>query len=178
LSRLSAIGDQLVSLVAVTVAAYIAATAGDSKAALLLGAAQALRAQSGPSIWAVAQPIHQCAVSLSRQTLGEERFTALWDAGCLLDLDGGVAAARAALERGKRADLSALPPSSSLAPALSPRELAVLRLVTAGQTDREIAIALGLQVRTVNTYVANARRKLGAQSRAAAVAEVVRRGLA
>jgi DNA-binding CsgD family transcriptional regulator len=63
-------------------------------------------------------------------------------------------------------------------PELSPRELAVLRLVMAGQTDREIAVTLGLQVRTVNTYVANARRKLGAQSRAAAVAEVVRRGLA
>ena len=54
----------------------------------------------------------------------------------------------------------------------------MLRLVTAGQTDQEVAATLGLQVRTVNFYVANARRKLGAPSRAAAVAELVRRGLA
>jgi DNA-binding CsgD family transcriptional regulator len=64
------------------------------------------------------------------------------------------------------------------APRLSPRELEVLRLIARGQTDREIASMLDLDVRTVNTYVANARRKLGAPSRTAAVAAMWELGLA
>lgn len=178
LRRLAAIGDQLVFLIALTVAGHITASAGNSEAARLLGAAKALRAQSGPSIWSVAKPIHETAVALSRQSLGGQQFAALWDEGSALNLEGAMAAARSALERVVLAAPAAARSSPSSTPALSPRELAVLQLVMTGQTDREIAIALGLQVRTVNTYVANARRKLGAQSRAAAVAEVVRRGLA
>jgi DNA-binding CsgD family transcriptional regulator len=59
---------------------------------------------------------------------------------------------------------------------LSQRELSVLRLVAAGQTDKEVAAALGLRVRTVNAHVARIRRKLGVSSRAAAAAELIRRG--
>ena len=52
-----------------------------------------------------------------------------------------------------------------------------MQLVATGHTDREVAMALGLRARTVSAYVTNARRKLGATSRAAAAAEAVRRGL-
>ncbi len=178
LRRLAAIGDQLVFLIALASAAQIAATAGDAAAARLLGAVRALRAQCGPSIWAVARPVYERAAALSRRFLDEQRFGALCDEGNGLSVEAAIAAASAALEQITSVSLTATPQAPPPTPVLSPRELAVLRLVMVGQTDSEIALTLGLQVRTVNTYVANARRKLRAPSRAAAVAEVIRRGLA
>lgn len=61
---------------------------------------------------------------------------------------------------------------------LSPREREVLRLLAAGQTDQQIATALGVSYRTVTTHVGRLFTKLGVRSRAAAAAEAVRRGLA
>src|SRR5690606_35953210 len=54
----------------------------------------------------------------------------------------------------------------AVAAVLSPREVEVAGLVREGLTDREIAARLGLAHRTVQTQVASARRKLGAESRA------------
>lgn len=48
---------------------------------------------------------------------------------------------------------------------LSNREIEVVRLAGQGLTDREIASELTIGVRTVNTHVATALRKLGYQSR-------------
>jgi DNA-binding CsgD family transcriptional regulator len=53
---------------------------------------------------------------------------------------------------------------------LTPRELQVLRLVAAGQTNRAIAAELALSVRTVDRHVSNILTKLGVDSRAAATA--------
>ncbi len=61
--------------------------------------------------------------------------------------------------------------------SLSPRECAVLSLVAAGQNDAEMARALGVQPSTVKTHVARARTKLGAGTRAEAVALAIRGGL-
>jgi DNA-binding CsgD family transcriptional regulator len=60
---------------------------------------------------------------------------------------------------------------------VTPRELEVLRLVADGLTDGEIAARLVLSEHTVHRHVANARRKLDAGSRAAAVREATRLGL-
>jgi LuxR family transcriptional regulator, maltose regulon positive regulatory protein len=54
--------------------------------------------------------------------------------------------------------------------ALSPREREVLGLVAEGRTNAEIATALVLSEHTVHRHVANILAKLGASSRAAAVA--------
>jgi DNA-binding CsgD family transcriptional regulator len=48
---------------------------------------------------------------------------------------------------------------------LSPREQEVLRLAALGQTNREIAEALVLSPRTVESHLANAMRKAGVRSR-------------
>ena len=53
---------------------------------------------------------------------------------------------------------------------LSPREVDILRLVAQGCSDAQIAERLFLSPHTVHRHVANLRRKLGASSRAAAVA--------
>ena len=58
--------------------------------------------------------------------------------------------------------------------ALTPRELEVLRLMARGQTNLEIATALVVREGTVKYHVKNILRKLGATSRADAVARFAR----
>ncbi len=50
-------------------------------------------------------------------------------------------------------------------PALSPREQQVLDLILAASSNREIAQALGIEERTVKSYVASLLRKTGTDSR-------------
>jgi DNA-binding NarL/FixJ family response regulator len=64
-------------------------------------------------------------------------------------------------ERAHRAPIS---PSLGAA-ELSQRELEVLRLVSEGYTDREIAQALTLSPRTIEAHVSNVLRKLGVDNR-------------
>jgi DNA-binding NarL/FixJ family response regulator len=56
----------------------------------------------------------------------------------------------------------------SRADQLSSRELEVLRLLSEGLTDREIADLLTVSSRTVEAHVGSILRKLGARNRAAA----------
>ena len=60
---------------------------------------------------------------------------------------------------------------------LSEREREILACVAHGLSDREIAGQLQLSPHTVHRHVANIRRKLGATSRTAAVAQAARLGL-
>jgi DNA-binding NarL/FixJ family response regulator len=61
--------------------------------------------------------------------------------------------------------------------SLSPRESEVLRQVAAGQTNKAIALLLGISEHTVKFHLGSAMTKLGAASRAEAVALAIRRGL-
>lgn len=60
---------------------------------------------------------------------------------------------------------------------LSPRELEILRLVAAGNTNREIARTLFISEATVKTHLLHIYEKLSAPDRAAAVSEAYKRGL-
>jgi len=60
---------------------------------------------------------------------------------------------------------------------LSQRELEVLGLVAAGNTNREIAVRLFISEATVKTHLLHVYTKLGVPDRAAAVAEAFNRGL-
>ena len=60
---------------------------------------------------------------------------------------------------------------------LTARELEVLRLVAAGETNKAIAAALVLSERTVDRHVSNIFAKLGASSRTAATAYAYQHGL-
>jgi DNA-binding CsgD family transcriptional regulator/tetratricopeptide (TPR) repeat protein len=85
-----------------------------------------------------------------------------------------LAAAKSVFQRlGARPDLARLdapcawvPPVSK--PALTARELHVLRLITTGQTNREIAQELSLSERTIDRHVTNILTKLDVRSRTAA----------
>ncbi|HZV21606.1 MAG TPA: LuxR C-terminal-related transcriptional regulator [Hyphomicrobiales bacterium] len=59
-------------------------------------------------------------------------------------------------------------------PSLTPRELAVLRLLSIGTPFRDLAQDLGLGVETVRTHLRKAQRKLGVRNRTQAVAEAIR----
>ena len=61
---------------------------------------------------------------------------------------------------------------------LSPRELEVLGLLAAGESNSQIARRLGLSTHTVERHVANLYRKIGARGRADATAYALRNGLA
>jgi DNA-binding CsgD family transcriptional regulator/tetratricopeptide (TPR) repeat protein len=68
-------------------------------------------------------------------------------------------------------------PSARAGGGLTTRELEVLRLVAAGQTNRSIAADLFLSERTVDRHVSNILTKLGVPSRAAATAFAYRHRL-
>jgi DNA-binding NarL/FixJ family response regulator len=72
------------------------------------------------------------------------------------------------VERLARRGAAAQEPHESPLEPLSHRERDVLRLLADGLTDREIATALTISVRTVETHVSNILHKLGARNRAQA----------
>jgi DNA-binding CsgD family transcriptional regulator len=94
------------------------------------------------------------------------------DDAAAMELD---AARGAFAELGAAPDLARVESLLRSAPAtdahgLTPRELEVLRMVAAGQTNKGIAAELVLSERTVDRHVSNIFAKLGVSSRAAATA--------
>jgi LuxR family quorum sensing-dependent transcriptional regulator len=87
----------------------------------------------------------------------------------------GAAASFAAL----RLEQLAEPDPNSIGPHahLTPRELAVLRLVSMGKQFREVAKELELGEETVRTHLRKAETKLGVCNRTQAVAEALRQHL-
>jgi DNA-binding CsgD family transcriptional regulator len=169
------IGDRLSTVISLTAAAAVLAAAGRPAAVALLAAIGPIREQCGPSMWAVA------AIPYAEAERMAEPLAATPHPG-VPGLDGHWQTSDAVVFALTELSIvsEGLKPheDDSDIPRLSPRELEVLRLIARGQTDREIAAILDLDVRTVNTYVANARRKLGAPSRTAAVAAMLAHGIA
>ena len=60
---------------------------------------------------------------------------------------------------------------------LTNRELEVLRLVAAGDSNQQIGETLSVSEHTIHRHIANIFNKLSVSSRAAAVAQGARRGL-
>lgn len=103
-------------------------------------------------------------------------------AGLLLAITGVVARAVAALIR--RPSSAASPSTPRVDPVgatgdsgLTSRELQVLRSLAGGARNNEIATQLGIAERTVKAHLASVYRKLGVESRGAAIATAQRKGL-
>lgn len=60
---------------------------------------------------------------------------------------------------------------------LSPREMEVLHLLTAGNSNKEIALALGITEATVKSHVSTILMRLGVDDRTQAVVTALQRGL-
>ena len=66
----------------------------------------------------------------------------------------------------------------AIAEGLTAREVEILRLVAAGQSNKEIAATLALSIRTVERHITNLYTKIDARGRADATAYALRHGLA
>jgi DNA-binding CsgD family transcriptional regulator/tetratricopeptide (TPR) repeat protein len=91
----------------------------------------------------------------------------------------GAVPLREAVERLARRARIALAGARAEAPAgpLTPRESAVLSLVAAGRTNRQIGAELFISEKTVSVHLSRAMAKLGAGSRTEAVSTAYARGL-
>jgi non-specific serine/threonine protein kinase len=145
------------------------------RAARLFGAGEALREAIAVPVSPIERPLYERYLGTARETTNETTFAAAWAVGRSLSVDQAVAEAQ-----GVAAD-SAVPPHprSEASPyRLTPRERDVLRLLVEGRSDREIAQALSIGTRTVETHVSNLFAKFGVNSRTEVAAIAVRRGLA
>jgi non-specific serine/threonine protein kinase len=154
-------------------AGRVAAACGRAEpAARLLGAAAELSRALG---YAAPPPLlarDEHAAAVARAALGDAGFAAALAAGRALAPKLAAAEAQALLT-----ELTAAAPSRSAALVLTRRELDVLRLLTQGKSDREIADSLFIGIRTVETHVSNLLGKLGVRNRAEATALAVRNDL-
>jgi predicted ATPase/DNA-binding CsgD family transcriptional regulator len=181
-------GEQRVVAPLIEGIALIAATSGEAaQAACLLGAAAALRERAGfQTRYPFERSIFEPAMASAEATLGEAVFAAAWAAGRGLPQEETVAEAlsvqagspaSAAEPRSSSDPTNPSDPNVTRASGLSQRELEILGLIAAGQTNQEIAADLNLSIRTVNNYATAILEKLGQPSRAAAVAFAIRDGL-
>jgi DNA-binding CsgD family transcriptional regulator len=157
--------------------AILACAIGQAKLAVrFAAAAEAARDEAG-WIWVLPERLtYERTAQELREALGDEAFGAAWAAGIALMPKEAAAQGKALLA----ALLSATPKSASRATlpfGLTSREQDVLRLLVEGRSDRQIAEALFIGPRTVQTHVANLFAKLSVHTRAEAAAMAVRRGL-
>jgi DNA-binding NarL/FixJ family response regulator len=91
---------------------------------------------------------------------------------------GGTVVEPVISERVVEGVVSAAPPFEHLEPPdqLTAREIAVLRLMTGGYSNREIARALNVAEGTVKNHVSSILSKLGVRDRTRAVLQAVRAG--
>jgi non-specific serine/threonine protein kinase len=155
----------------------VAAARGHVETAVrLFGAADAVRA--GVGLPAGQHRIaHQRTIATLRQTLGRQAFERAWQIGKTQPLAATMALgdeiASGTEPNARSQDQSSPTPQFGL----TPRELEVVRLIVAGRRDQEIADALFLSRRTVQTHVTHVYVKLGVNTRAEIAAVAIRKSL-
>ncbi len=129
----------------------------------MMGAAQALSDRLGSPVGGVSFASVHAQVDALRH---EDWFAQAWTEGYALNPHQSALAARALLAELQitAGNLLAHPDNPTPAP-LTRRELEVARLLAQGYTDRQIADALFLAVRTVGVHVHHILRKLDLRSR-------------
>ncbi len=149
--------------------AHLAVAAGNCReAARLLGAADAIRQRSGHVRFKIFDGFFEASVAALRETLGEKDFASAWAEGAALSTDEAIAYAQR--RRGERKR-----PSSGWA-SLTPTERDVVRLVSEGLANNDIATRLFVSPRTVQTHLTHVYTKLGLTSRVQLAQEAARHG--
>jgi predicted ATPase/DNA-binding CsgD family transcriptional regulator len=150
------------------------------RAARLFGVGEAVYEARQASLPPAYRGGYARAVAGVRQALGEAAYAEAQAAGGASPLDEIIAEALALKDEalaaaGRPSAFS--PPPSPLPDGLTAREADVLRLLAAGRSNREIAAALVVSVRTVEHHVAAVYAKIGAHRRVDAAAYARRHGL-
>ena len=159
-------------------AQILAAVDDPETAARLFGCAEAHHERAGVRIREPIRAGYEQTIGAARAALGSKRFEEAWQAGRALSLEDAVSVAMGldASPASRDSGGAGLGPGGA-GSSLSARERDVLRLLVEGQSDRQIAAALSIGVRTVHTHVAGILNKLGVSSRTAAATQAVRDGL-
>jgi DNA-binding CsgD family transcriptional regulator len=157
-------GDRWGSVWCVEALAWSAAARGQHEAAaLILGAASNMQHRLGVTInrlrpWAVA---HAACVEQTREALGDA-YDTTEGYGARMEVDDAI---NLALGRRNGPKADAPPPSRLQTSVLSEKQRAVAELIAEGRTDKQIASALFLSPRTIQSHVSAILRGLGFSSR-------------
>ena len=148
----------------------LAALAGDGgsarEAARLFGAAEAIRQRIGEVRFKIYDAGYEASVAALRDALGEKDFESAWAEGAALSTEEAIAYAQRGRGERKR-------PASGWA-SLTPTERDVVRLVSEGLGNKDIATRLFISPRTVQTHLTHVYTKLRLTSRVQLVQETAR----
>ncbi|OBB08116.1 transcriptional regulator [Mycobacteriaceae bacterium 1482268.1] len=137
------------------------------EAARLFGAAHTVRQQTGAVRLKVWDDGYQASVALVRGVLGDNDFDEAWAEGAALSTLEAIAYALRGHGRRHRA--------ASGWDALTPAERDVVRLLSEGLANKDIAARLFISPRTVQSHLTHVYNKLGVSSRVQLVQEAARR---
>jgi predicted ATPase/class 3 adenylate cyclase/DNA-binding CsgD family transcriptional regulator len=147
--------------------AALAVEAGSHReAARLFGAEAAIRQRVGFQRFKVWDADYQASVGMLRNAMGEDDFDSAWAEGAALSTEEAIAYAQRGRGQRKR-------PTSGWA-SLTPTELDVVRLVSDGLANNDIAARLFVSPRTVQTHLTHVYTKLSLTSRVQLVNEAAR----
>jgi DNA-binding CsgD family transcriptional regulator len=147
--------------------AAVASDAGSYReAARMFGAAQAIRQRMGSVRFKIYDASYDASVAALRESMGENGFDAAWAEGAALSTEEAIAYAQRG--RGERRR-----PASGWG-SLTPTERDVVRLVSEGLGNKDIASRLFVSPRTVQTHLTHVYTKLGLSSRVQLVQEAAR----
>jgi non-specific serine/threonine protein kinase len=154
--------------------ASIAAAEGSiARAARLWGAEEVLLEKIEAAVYTYVpdRSLHRSQVAAARSQLDEKTFEAAWAEGRAMTPEQTI---EYALNRSSVPETAVLETNPA---ELSARELEVLRLVTHGMTNAEVAAELFISSRTVGWHLSSIYRKLGFSSRTEATRFAVEHGL-
>ncbi|OBH99542.1 LuxR C-terminal-related transcriptional regulator [Mycobacterium sp. E2733] len=136
------------------------------EAARFLGAAEALRKRTGEVAYEIYRADREASDATLRDALGQNDFDTAYAEGAALVTKEAIAYAQRGRGERKR-------PSTGWA-SLTPTELDVVRLVSTGLGNKDIAARLFISPRTVETHLTHVYTKLGLSSRVQLAQEAAR----
>jgi predicted ATPase/class 3 adenylate cyclase/DNA-binding NarL/FixJ family response regulator len=136
------------------------------EAARLFGAAYAMRERMGAVRFKVWDNAYDASVAAVRDALGDNDFDAAWSEGAALSTEEAIAYAQRGRGQRKR-------PTSGWG-SLTPTERDVVRLLSEGLGNKDIATRLFVSPRTVQTHLTHVYTKLGLTSRVQLAQEAAR----
>jgi DNA-binding CsgD family transcriptional regulator len=146
-------------LIMETLAWVTASTHGARQAARLLGTAQADRDALSFSLFPGWQRHHERCESQLRAELGRAAFDGAMAAGVAMSPERALAGTL-----NRRTDTAPRQPTREFSP-LTPRQMEIAQLVAAGRSNKQIAMQLVIDSRTVESHVYNILSRLGLSSR-------------
>lgn len=129
----------------------------------LLAVVEAERQRLGAPIAPAEQGDRDSTLKQLARRLNVGGYEAAWSEGAASELEAVMPRVMTALQSANNAVEASIAPR--MLPSLTGRELAVLQLVSEGQTNSEIAAALYISSSTAGVHVSNILRKLGAKRR-------------